>query len=76
MEARIDALFKKPKEYTIIENFSGSKLKGEEYVPIFNYFESQKEKGAFHVLTDSYVTQESGTGIVHQAPYFGADDYR
>lgn len=32
--------------------------------------------GAFRVLTDSYVTDESGTGIVHQAPYFGEDDYR
>lgn len=31
---------------------------------------------AFRVLTDSYVTDESGTGIVHQAPYFGEDDYR
>lgn len=28
------------------------------------------------MLTDSYVTEESGTGIVHQAPYFGEDDYR
>lgn len=28
------------------------------------------------MLVDSYVTEESGTGIVHQAPYFGEDDYR
>ena len=28
------------------------------------------------MLTDSYVTDESGTGIVHQAPYFGEDDFR
>jgi isoleucyl-tRNA synthetase len=27
-------------------------------------------------LTDSYVTDESGTGIVHQAPGFGEDDFR
>lgn len=33
-------------------------------------------KGAFRVLCDGYVTTESGTGIVHQAPYFGEDDYR
>lgn len=31
---------------------------------------------AFRVLTDGYVTEESGTGVVHQAPYFGEDDYR
>lgn len=35
-----------------------------------------KENGAFKVLTDSYVTDDSGTGVVHQAPYFGEDDYR
>jgi len=28
------------------------------------------------VLNDTYVTQDSGTGVVHQAPYFGADDMR
>ena len=35
-----------------------------------------KAKGAFRVLVDTYVTSESGTGVVHQAPYFGEDDYR
>jgi len=77
MEARIEALFKKESDYTIIDKFPGKNLKDLKYVPIFNYFEEQGElKGAFRVLTDSYVTAESGTGIVHQAPYFGADDYR
>jgi isoleucyl-tRNA synthetase len=76
MEARIDALFKKAKEYTVLEKFPGSQLKGEQYVPLFDYFIEQKKQGAFQVLTDSYVTAESGTGIVHQAAYFGADDYR
>lgn len=30
----------------------------------------------FVILTDNYVTSESGTGVVHQAPYFGEDDLR
>lgn len=30
------------------------------------------EKGAFQVVTDNYVKEEEGTGVVHQAPYFGA----
>jgi len=30
-----------------------------------------KDRGAFRVLVDTYVTEDSGTGIVHQAPYFG-----
>ncbi|VEL34886.1 unnamed protein product [Protopolystoma xenopodis] len=32
--------------------------------------------GAFRILCDTYVTEDTGTGIVHQAPYFGEDDYR
>ena len=28
------------------------------------------------MLVDNYVTAESGTGVVHQAPYFGEDDFR
>jgi len=31
-----------------------------------------KDQGAFTVLVDSYVKEEEGTGVVHQAPYFGA----
>lgn len=31
-----------------------------------------KDKGAFAVVVDSYVKEEEGTGVVHQAPYFGA----
>ena len=33
-------------------------------------------EGAFRVLTGDFVTTEDGTGIVHIAPTFGADDYR
>ena len=29
------------------------------------------EQGAFHILCDNYVTSDSGTGVVHQAPEFG-----
>lgn len=48
---------------------------GQKYEPLFNYFIKYKET-AFRVLQDGYVTDDSGTGIVHQAPYFGEDDYR
>lgn len=36
----------------------------------------KNERGAFQVLCDGYVTEDSGTGVVHQAPYFGEEDYR
>ncbi|KAK4015854.1 hypothetical protein OUZ56_030826 [Daphnia magna] len=78
MEARLSALFKSEEEYEILDRFKGETLKGKTYLPLFPYYANLKTSGsgAFRVLTDSYVTEESGTGIVHQAPYFGEDDYR
>ncbi|KAL4227042.1 Isoleucine--tRNA ligase [Mactra antiquata] len=77
MEARLEALFKDPKECTVLEKFKGKTLENKRYIPIFDYFKFMKEKtGAFRILCDDYVTSESGTGVVHQAPYFGEDDQR
>uniref|UniRef100_A0A671U4L8 Isoleucine--tRNA ligase, cytoplasmic n=1 Tax=Sparus aurata TaxID=8175 RepID=A0A671U4L8_SPAAU len=56
--------------------FPGKTLKGKKYKPLFQYFAKCGEQGAFQVVTDNYVKEEEGTGVVHQAPYFGADDYR
>uniref|UniRef100_A0A4W4E0E3 Isoleucine--tRNA ligase, cytoplasmic n=2 Tax=Electrophorus electricus TaxID=8005 RepID=A0A4W4E0E3_ELEEL len=75
MEARLGALFKSESEYTILDKFPGKTLKGKRYKPLFEYFKF-KEKGAFSIVLDGYVREEEGTGVVHQAPYFGADDYR
>ncbi|XP_059185141.1 isoleucine--tRNA ligase, cytoplasmic [Centropristis striata] len=76
MEARLGALFKSESEYTLLDKFPGKTLKGKKYKPLFPYFAKCGEKGAFQVVTDNYVKEEEGTGVVHQAPYFGADDYR
>lgn len=67
--------YKEESEYKIIENIKGSALKGKKYEPLFPYFSSLKEEGAFTVVTGDYVTTEDGTGIVHTAPGFGEDDY-
>ncbi|XP_020662256.2 isoleucine--tRNA ligase, cytoplasmic [Pogona vitticeps] len=76
MEARLASLYKSDNEYTILDRFPGVTLKGKKYKPLFEYFMKCKENGAFTVVTDNYVKEEEGTGVVHQAPYFGADDYR
>ena len=76
MEARLSSVFKKPADYTVVDKFKGSVLKDKEYKPLFDYFESWRSSGAFRILCDSYVTEESGTGAVHQAPFFGEDDHR
>jgi isoleucyl-tRNA synthetase len=54
----------------------GRELVGRRYEPLFPYFREAGEQGAFVVVMDDYVTTESGTGLVHQAPAFGEDDYR
>uniref|UniRef100_A0A8C9Z7Q2 Isoleucine--tRNA ligase, cytoplasmic n=1 Tax=Sander lucioperca TaxID=283035 RepID=A0A8C9Z7Q2_SANLU len=60
--------------YSIL--FPGKTLKGKKYKPLFQYFAKCGEQGAFQVVMDNYVKEEEGTGVVHQAPYFGADDHR
>ena len=54
----------------------GADLVGRAYDPIFPYFAAQRERGAFVVVADDYVTADEGTGLVHQAPAFGEDDQR
>eukprot|EP01041_Mallomonas_annulata_P002801 gene2801-5516_t len=61
--------------YEVLDRFLGEKLLGKKYTPIFSYF-SHLSENAFRICGDNYVTEEGGTGIVHQAPAFGEDDYR
>ncbi len=63
-------------ELTELSTCRGSDLVGRTYQPLFPYFAQERSRGAFVVLADDYVSTESGTGIVHQAPAFGEDDYR
>lgn len=52
----------------------GTDLKGIEYEQLINWV--NPGEGAFRVITGDFVTTTDGTGIVHIAPTFGADDYR
>lgn len=64
------------KGFEIIAKLKGQDLVGKRYEPLFPYFAHLKESGAFQVCGDAYVTSDSGTGVVHQAPAFGEDDFR
>lgn len=76
-ESRVESVFKDSSKYEILEKFNGKKLKDLKYEPLFDYFiEYSNKMNAHRVLCDGYVTEDSGTGIVHLAPYFGEDDYR
>ncbi|CAN5966669.1 unnamed protein product [Sphagnum jensenii] len=61
--------------YEVIGQYKGSDLVGKKYKPLFDYF-SALSNVAFKVVADDYVTDDSGTGVVHCAPAFGEDDYR
>ena len=61
--------------YKFISEFKGDSLEGLKYEQLLPY--AQPEDGdAFRVLLADFVTTEDGTGIVHLAPSFGADDNR
>lgn len=64
-----------------LERFLGSTLAGRAYEPLFPYFAHYKHRDdgsrwAFRVVVAEYVSTDAGTGIVHQAPAFGEDDYQ
>ncbi|KAL0419491.1 UNVERIFIED_CONTAM: Isoleucine--tRNA ligase, cytoplasmic [Sesamum radiatum] len=61
--------------YEILDKYTGASLVGKKYVPLFDYFKDYADV-AFRVVADDYVTDDSGTGVVHCAPAFGEDDYR
>jgi isoleucyl-tRNA synthetase len=60
----------------VLSTCTGADLVGLEYVPLWDHYADAKNEGAFRVVADDYVTTDSGTGIVHQAPAFGEDDAR
>lgn len=60
--------------YKILDEHKGSALEGIAYQQLINWVDPGE--GAFRVLTGDFVTTEDGTGIVHIAPTFGADDFR
>src|SRR5690606_35805696 len=63
--------------YQIISEFRGSDLAGTEYEQLIPWFlPAENPENAFKVIVGDFVTTEEGTGIVHIAPTFGADDAR
>jgi isoleucyl-tRNA synthetase len=61
-------------DYRIVEEMKGKDLEKIRYKPLYNFIPVKKDEGYYVVLGD-FVSLEDGTGIVHIAPAFGADDY-
>lgn len=58
--------------YKVVGEWKGSELSGMKYEQLIPWV--NPGEGAFRVITGDFVTTEDGTGIVHIAPTFGADD--
>ncbi|MEE9905437.1 isoleucine--tRNA ligase [Chlorobium sp.] len=75
--SRLSVLVEKDEEgaslWEVTASMKGRDLEGLEYEPLFHYM--QPLKRCWYVATASFVSTGDGTGIVHIAPAFGADDY-
>jgi isoleucyl-tRNA synthetase len=60
-----------PLDYTVLKTVQGTDLVGCKYVPLFQ----NHGPNAHRVLAADFVTADSGTGIVHEAPAYGEEDY-
>ena len=60
--------------WTVVMELKGAHLEGIEYEQLLPYI--QPDAPAFRVILGDFVTTEDGTGVVHTAPTFGADDFR
>ncbi len=61
----------KPLEYKVLKNVKGTDLVGKKYHPVFE----NHGPNAHRILAADFVTAEDGTGIVHEAPAYGEEDY-
>jgi len=61
--------------YLVLNDFKGKELVGITYEQLLQYAKPHDHpKNAFRIISGDFVTTEDGTGIVHTAPTFGADD--
>ena len=70
----VHTLFNEKIPYEVVGSCKGSDLVGMRYEQLIPWF--RPDEGAFRVIAGDYVSTEEGTGIVHIAPTFGADDAR
>jgi isoleucyl-tRNA synthetase len=65
--------------WTILAEYKGSQLEGIRYEQLLSFDGNTRDIAGgdpWRIITGDFVTTEDGTGIVHTAPAFGADDYR
>ena len=82
-EEALDGDFEEYKEgnkiipWKIVSEFKGKDIEGISYEQLMPYEANKMDNlNSFKIILGDFVTTEDGTGIVHTAPAFGADDYR
>lgn len=76
-KSKVEGYFKESTSIEIVEEFTGDKLVGKSYKPVFPYFidkEIENKEHIWKIWHADFITEEAGTGIAHEAPAFGADD--
>ncbi len=80
LKTAFDQLLKKKQlPYKVMAEYKGRELEGIRYEQLLPFDSNKAELSGgdpFRVITGDFVTTEDGTGIVHTAPAFGADDYK
>jgi isoleucyl-tRNA synthetase len=72
---RLSQYYPDASQYTLLKTLSGKELAGMRYKPLFSYFSSHADQGAFRVILEESLSTEEGTGLVHSAPAFGEVDF-
>jgi isoleucyl-tRNA synthetase len=62
-------------DYTVIKTFKGKELVGQSYEPLFDTYAELAKEGAFKVYHADFVHAEEGTGVAHESPAYGEEDY-
>lgn len=74
-ENLLEKQFEKGPEYDVVGRCKGSDLVGMKYIQLMKWATPMAHpEEAFRIIAGDFVTTEDGTGIVHTAPTFGADD--
>lgn len=73
-ESRLKAYEKQLSAAEKVGEVMGRDLAGLKYAPLFDYYAGTSDL-LYHVIPADYVSDSDGTGIVHIAPAFGADDF-
>lgn len=76
-KTKVEEYFKDATSIEVVEEFTGDRLIGKTYKPVFPYFENadiEHKENIWKIWHADFITDDAGTGIAHEAPAFGAED--